>query len=559
MHRALAIFLAACIIAVATAWDAHVADREAAKIKFEGISDKIVTAVSENMAAYEQVLRGGVALFDALGEVSRKQWAAYVEALGLSTNYSGIQGVGYAAVVDPTRIPQFEQRVRDEGIGAFTVHPANPGELNTAILFLEPMDWRNRRALGFDMYSEEVRREAMRRAWKTRKAALSRRVVLLQETIDDVQNGVLLYLPVFRQDIDLTIPGGVRQNLKGFVYSPFRMRDLLSGVLARTDSYSPNIVRIEIYDGPNAKPEALLYDSAAVSNPVAPVQDAAYVAEFKILVHGTTWTIRLNSLPEFERQAGLGAPLMIAIVGLLLGALTAALFAVVNIGKETAHFIADQLTAEVETRKRAEEQTRVALRELAHRVKNTLTIVTAIASQTVRHSENLQEFEDKYRTRLLGLSRVHDLLTAGRSYSTDLAVLAEEVLKPYKGDHEESLELDGPSAVLSPNTAIMLSMLFNELATNATKYGAWVNKKGRVSLSWRISASDTGDRMDIIWQEREGPPAMPPSRKGFGSNLIKFSVERSLRGKADAVYAPEGLTYNISIPWGPADSEEGEA
>lgn len=556
LRRAFAIFLAASAIAAVAAWDAHVANRGAAKIRFDSIADKIVTAIDENMAAYEQVLRGGVALFDALGEVSRKQWAAYVEALSLSLNYSGIQGVGYAAVVDPNRITEFEQRVRDEGIGAFSVHPTDARELNTAILFLEPMDWRNQRALGFDMYSEQLRREAMRRAWKTGRPALSRRVVLMQETIDDVQSGVLLYLPVFREDIELSVPGGVRMNLKGFVYSPFRMRDLMSGVLARTDSYSPNIIRIEIYDGPNAKPEAVLYDSAAVSKPVAPVQDAAHVVNRTILLNGTSWNIKLASLPEFERHAGLGTPIIIVLLGLLLGGLTAALFGVISIGKETAHYAAGQLAAEVETRKKAEEQTRLALRELGHRVKNTLTIITAIASQTVRHATDLKDFDAKFRTRLVGLSRVHDLLTTGRSYSTDLAALAEEVLKPYKAEHPGSLSLDGPPTVLAPNAAIMLAMLFNELATNATKYGAWANKKGRVALYWKISKPNGEDSIDITWQERNGPTVEPPTRTGFGSNVIKYSVERSLRGKADATFAPEGVTYQISIPWRSIQPEE---
>ncbi|MGD9668404.1 MAG: CHASE domain-containing protein [Hyphomicrobiaceae bacterium] len=553
MRRALAIFLAACAIAAVAAWDAHEAHRASAKVAFDSIADKVTTSIDENMVAYQQVLRGGVALFDALGDVSRKQWKAYVESLNLSQNYSGIQGVGYAAVVEPQKLPEFEQRVRSEGISDFKVHPVGARELNTAILYLEPLDWRNRRALGFDMYSEDVRREAMKRAWKTGTPSLSHRVILLQETGNDVQNGVLLYLPVFREE---TAAAEVGTTLKGFVYSPFRMRDLMSGVLARTDSYSPNFVRVEIFDEANAKPRVLLFDSAGVSEPAARVAAAAYVAERKIVLNGTTWYIKLTSLPEFDRHAGMGAPLTIALVGILLGALTAALFGFVYIGKETAHFVADQLAVEVETRKRAEEQTRVALRELAHRVKNTLTIVTAIASQTVRHSEDLQEFDGKFRTRLLGLSRVHDLLASGRSYSTDLAALAEEVLKPYKRDEDGSLKVEGAATVLAPNAAIMLSMLFNELATNATKYGAWANKSGKVSLSWQLTKSNGEDSLDIRWQELGGPMVEPPSRKGFGTNVIKFSIERSLRGRADAVYAPEGVTYNISIPWSSVASDQ---
>ncbi len=559
LRRTAAIFLAACAVTAVAARESHVVEREAGRLRFNSISDKIVTAVSENMEAYEQVLRGGVSLFEAFGTVSRKQFAAYVNGLKLPTQYPGIQGVGFTAVIEKGHIPALESAVRMEGLRDFKVHPGGERELYSTILYLEPLDWRNRRALGFDMYSETVRREAMRRAWKTGRPALSGGVTLLQETSEDVQRGVLLYIPVFHEEIDTNLQSGVRRTLRGFVYSPFRMRDLLSRVLARTDSYSTNVVRVEIFDGPNPDAWALLFDSAAKStHGVESSEEFSYIQQRSLALHGATWGIRLTSLPEFERQIASSHTLATSVIGLLLGALAAALFGIVNLGKESAHYVADQFSNEIEARKRAQQQTRVALRELAHRVKNTLTIVIAIASQTVRHSKDLSEFDGKFRARLLGLSRVHDLLTSGRSYTTHLSALAEEVLKPYQGDNDASLDLDGPSVELAPNTAIMLSMLFNELATNATKYGAWSVARGRVGLTWRIEdgVADDERSLCIVWRERDGPPVNAPNHRGFGSNVIKFSVERSLRGKAHADYAPEGVTYNITIPWHDNDAED---
>lgn len=560
LRRTLAIFAAASAITAVATWDAYQAGREAARLRFDGISDKVVNAISENMEAYEQVLRGGVALFDTFGNVSRKQWAAYVNALKLSQQYPGIQGVGFAAVITRDEIGSVERTAHLEGLPDFKVRTQGQHDLLTTILYLDPMDWRNRRALGFDMYSEKVRRKAMRQAWHTGRPALSGGVTLLQETSKDVQRGVLLYLPVYTQETDPKQPEIARQVLKGFVYSPFRMNDLLSHVLARTDSYSPNIVRVEVFDGPTPEPASLLYDSAAPPAPATERDHWDYQQGRTLAVHGTTWAVRLSSLPEFERQMADDQPMMTALIGLLLGALAAALFGFVNIGKETAHFTAQQLSTEIETRKRAEQQTRVALRELAHRVKNTLTIVTAMATQTVRHSNSLSEFDSKFRSRLLGLSRVHDLLTSGRSYETDLAVLAKEVLKPYQGDNAASLVLEGPPVVLAPNTAIMLSMLFNELATNATKYGAWSVAKGSVQLVWQVEkeAPDKERTLAFYWRERGGPEVRAPDHQGFGSNVIKFSVERSLRGRAHVNYAPEGVTYEITIPWPETDDATDE-
>jgi two-component sensor histidine kinase len=557
MRQVLAILLAASVVTAVAAWESRKLETEAAAANFDSLSDKVVISIDENMEAYEQVLRGGVSLFHALGNVTRKQWSVYVSGLKLPETYPGIQGVGYAAVIDLTQIPAIERRAHDEGWNAFRVQPTVRRELNTTILYLEPLDWRNERALGFDMYSERVRREAMQRAWKTGRPAMTGGVSLLQETSEDVQRGVLLYLPVFEGEDD---PSGAQHGegtLKGFVFSPFRMGDLMSRVLARTDSYSRDLIRVEVYDGPAPTPDALLFDSEAGSKKGGDFTPA-YSQFRQVRVHGVLWTIKLHSLSEFERQAASASPYYIAGVGLLLGALAAALFGLVNIGKETAHFVANQLSSEIEIRKKAQEQTRVALGELGHRVKNTLTVVTAIASQTVRHSADLKEFDAKFRDRLLGLSRVHDLLTSGRNYATDLAQLAREVLKPYKSDHGAALVLDGAAAPLTPNTAILLSMLFNELATNATKYGAWSVKNGRVTLSWQISEASDEGTLDIVWEERGGPRVVAPTRQGFGSSLIKYSIERSLRGKADADYSPDGVTYKISVPWKSAETDDPE-
>ena len=558
MLRAAAIFLSSVALATITAWDAHVTNRRASSANFNSITDKIVISIGEKMEAYEQVLRGGVSLFDAFGTVTRKQWALYVSGLKLAENYPGIQGVGYAAVIDFDKLDELERQVRNEGLTSFKVYPRDKTELNTTILFLEPLDWRNQRALGFDMFSEAVRRTAMERAWKTGRPALSGGVTLRQEAGSDVQRGVLLYLPVYARQPETNDAESARQRIQGFVYSPFRMRDLLSRVIERTDSYSPHLMRVEIFDGPMPNADSLLYDSAAASGAATPKSKSLYRQDRKLAVHGVTWDARLSSMPEFERVEASIVPLLTVVVGLVLGGLAAMLFGIVSMGREVAHVVASRLSAEVETRKVAEESTRVALRELAHRVKNTLTIVTAIASQTVRHCETLGEFDQKFRDRMLGMSRVHDLLTSGRTYTTDLAVLAQEVLRPYQGDSDGSISLDGPSVVLTPNTAIMLSMLFNELATNATKYGAWSNKMGRVALLWSIDEKNEGKVLKLSWQERDGPPVSPPSRQGFGSNVIKFSVERSLRGKADADFALEGVIYRIEIPWSEIDPQDVE-
>lgn len=547
IRPALLVLSAAIAVALSAAWLTRLDDVSAGRARFVALSDKITASVAETMDAYEQVLRGGVGLFNAFGDISRSAWATYVASLRLQNTYPGIQGVGYAAVVDPRSIENLVTAVRGEGFSEFTVHPPGIRELVTAIIYLEPMDWRNRRALGFDMFSEPTRRAAMTRARDTGEASLSQAVRLLQETDQDVQTGVLLYLPVYEQGSQTATVEDRRKHLAGFVYSPFRMGDLLTRTLLQSDSGVLGQVRLEVFDGPSTHPERLMFRSTLEGQGDADHQ-SRYTVSQPLMVHGAPWTLRYASAPAFERTTHSNRPVIVSTVGIMLGALLATVVGLLGLGRETARLAAQRLRDEVVVRQQAEEQARLATRELAHRVKNSFSIVSAIASQTVRYSTSLADFDRAFRSRLLGLSRVHDLLASGRSYATDLAALAREVLQPYQGEQAQRLKLEGPAAMLAPNTAIMLSMVLNELATNATKYGAWSAAAGTVELTWSITDGDPGKTLLVTWRERGGPPAAPPERAGFGSHVIKFAIERSLRGAAKAGFGEHGVTYEFSIP-----------
>lgn len=547
IRPALLVLAASLAVTLSAAWLTRLDDISAGRARFEALADKITASVAETMDAYEQVLQGGVGLFNAFGDVSRSAWATYVASLRLQDTYPGIQGVGYAAVVDPQSIDNLVTAVRSEGFPEFNVHPPGLRELVTAILYLEPMDWRNRRALGYDMFSEPSRRIAMIRARDTGEASISQAVRLMQETDQDVQNGVLLYLPVYEQGSQTVTVEQRRKHLAGFVYSPFRMGDLLTRTISQSLGDVMGQFQLEVFDGPSTDGDRLMLRNppAAQGNADHP---SLYTVSQSLMIHGTPWTLRYASAPEFERTARSNRPLYVLQVGTVLGTLIAAVVGLLGLGRETARLAAQRLSDEVVVRQQAEEQARLATRELAHRVKNSLSIVSAIASQTVRYSSSLADFDGAFRGRLLGLSRVHDLLASGRTYATDIAVLAREVLQPYRGEQAERLKLDGPAATLAPNTAIMLSMVFNELATNATKYGAWSAPDGTVELTWSIADGDPGKMLALTWKERGGPPAAPPKHSGFGSNVIKFAIERSLRGTAVASFGEHGAIYEISIP-----------
>lgn len=557
LRPALLVTATALGLTLASAWITRLDIRKEGERRFDAMADRLVFSVTESMDAYEQVLRGGVGVFDAFGDVSAKAWATYVEGLRLQRNYPGIQGVGYAIVYDPRNREALLRKFEAESIPAPNLTPPGERDLHTAIIYLEPLDWRNSRAIGYDMYSEEVRRAAMVRARDTGEASMSGGVTLLQETSRDVQVGVLLYLPVYLQGSSSETTEQRRSNIRGFVYSPFRLDDFMNRVFQRTRSWHASEADVTLIEKPTGK---VLFDGGADAGSTAGQRPRAadFQVEKPLVLHGAQWQLRMSSTPVFESTLNHTRPYQVVGLGSLLSALLGIIVGLTSLGREKARLAAKRLSDEIVVRQQAEDQARVALRELAHRVKNMLSIVSAIASQTARNSTDLKAFDRAFRDRLAGLGRVHDLLASTRTYGTDLKALAREVLRPYQDERGDGLDLDGPVAVLSPNSAIMLSMLINELATNATKYGSWSVPGGRVSLSWSIEPTPAGDQLEIHWKEQGGPQVEPPRRSGFGSNVIRFAIERSLRGVAEANFAPEGVAYRITIPWDVAQHDQDE-
>ncbi|MGH8500949.1 MAG: CHASE domain-containing protein [Gammaproteobacteria bacterium] len=153
-------------------------------------------------------------LFAASKMVSRHEFHAYVQKLDIQDHHPGIQGIGYSEFTESAQRVAHVKRVRDEGFPGYAIKPEGERTEYTAIVYLEPFDWRNRRAFGYDMFSESVRRAAMERARDIGKHAVSSKVTLVQETDEDVQTGFLMYLPVYRNGAATATVGQRRQALR---------------------------------------------------------------------------------------------------------------------------------------------------------------------------------------------------------------------------------------------------------------------------------------------------------------------------------------------------------
>lgn len=202
---------------------------------------------------------------------------------------------------------------------------------------------------------------------------------------------------------------------------------------------------------------------------------------------------------------------------------------------------------DITARQQAEQQRELLINELNHRVKNTLASVQSVAMQTLRNSGTLAAFQDAFVSRLVALSRAHDLLTRGHWQSAALHDIVRQTLEPY-GLDPERIRFAGPSIRLSPSAAVSLSMGLHELATNAAKYGSLSDMRGRIEIDWSIDRTAGQPVLAIDWTERDGPPVTPPSRRGFGSRLIERGIAQELDGQVALAFDAAGVQCRIRLP-----------
>jgi two-component sensor histidine kinase len=183
------------------------------------------------------------------------------------------------------------------------------------------------------------------------------------------------------------------------------------------------------------------------------------------------------------------------------------------------------------------------IEELNHRVKNTLAILQAIATQTFRSATRLER--ETFEGRLGALAEAHNLLSKVKWQGSELQDVIERVLQPYLLNNPERIKMFGPKVPLTPRLAVVLSMIVHEIATNAAKYGALSNDNGRVALDWEVIEENPKRKLRMIWRESGGPPVTAPVQRGFGSRLIERSARDQLGGEATVDFLPRGVVYTV--------------
>jgi len=205
---------------------------------------------------------------------------------------------------------------------------------------------------------------------------------------------------------------------------------------------------------------------------------------------------------------------------------------------------------DVTTLAKAEERQRLLVAEVNHRVKNTLTVITAIARLTSMQAKSPQEFASSFLARLHALARSHELLSRENWEDVEIEEVLRQALSPYAPAQSPQATLAGPAIKLPAKIALSLGMIIDELSTNAVKYGAWSKEAGKIAIEWSAGSESDGAarKLRLSWTETGGPPASTPEKIGFGLSVIRREVEYSLHGSVKFDFATSGFVATLDIP-----------
>ncbi len=198
--------------------------------------------------------------------------------------------------------------------------------------------------------------------------------------------------------------------------------------------------------------------------------------------------------------------------------------------------------------KLAEAHQTLLMQELAHRMKNTIAMVQAVAAQTMRNAVSLEAAGEALAARLLALAKAHDVLLQGSFARASLVGLVAGAISLHDDGATDRFRVEGADLTLGPRHGLTLALMLHELGTNAAKYGALSVAGGKVGITWTVNDAEGGPLLRFRWEEIGGPPVTPPTRTGFGTRLIARSLVHGFGGKAQLSYPPEGAVLTFEAP-----------
>ncbi len=512
-------FLLAAALTALSVFAIERVEAQAAREKVAQVAEAVNVALERRISANSAYLLAGAAYISDRETVSPEQFRRFTNQLARDADFHSAEGIGWGRMLVRGDEASFTSAMRAQGYPDYRIVPAGGAGngVRVPVTFLEPETPRNRVAIGFDLYSEPVRRAAMDLAARNNTPTATGKLVLVQDWGMGNRPGFIIFMPVFGQ-------GGEGSKLAGFIYSAFTAQNVLNAALTgeQRAGYS-----IRLFDGPPRTDRLLAQVGAAPAGGAWRLQ--------QMMIAGRQMTLGVEA-PKQARLSNLS--LLTLLFGLIAGGLILLL----------VRLITRQAIADRNSLAWFEEQASIRnslTRELNHRVKNTLANVLSIISLTRRRAANLDDFSEALMGRISALSATHDLLTQSEWGTTPIRAVVDAELAPYIGGAEGTVSTCGIDIEIAPNDALSLGLALHELATNASKYGALSVPSGTVEVRWDLV---TQGLARVVWTEQGGPPVAAENRRGFGTELIEKIVAHELGTAVDLRFDPGGVNCTLLVP-----------
>jgi len=343
--KALAILIIGLVITYfATSYSKNNFDNEI-KQEFEQDCNQIVNKISTRLHSHAQLLRSASSFFESSDTITRKEWKKYIELSDIKKNLPGIQGVGYSSIILKSQLQQHIQEIRNEGFPDYNIKPTGEREFYTSVIYIEPFMDQNLQELGSDMFSEPICRKAMELSCDSDIVTLSGKLKAVREVGLNLHAEVLMYVPVYQNTLTLNNFEHRCKKIKGWVYIPYRMKDLMEGILGFWDLKSSERIQLKIYDNASLSDQSLLFDSQSANTLMQ--NDINLLSKtIPLEFNGKKWTLLfIQPFKQFFYFKSIGIVVLISgvLISLLLFSLSLSLFNT----RYRAQKIAAKLTSEL--------------------------------------------------------------------------------------------------------------------------------------------------------------------------------------------------------------------
>lgn len=565
-------------------------------------AEEITKKIEERLKIYETGLLGGAALFHASQSINRTEWERYVSNIRLKENYPGIRGLGFAKMILPSELDQHVATVRKEGFPEYSVWPPGDREIYSSIIYLEPFDWRNQRAFGFDMFSEPVRREAMEHARDTGEPSVTGRVTLVQETKDDIQYGFLMYVPIYHNGWQTLTVEERRVAHVGFVYSPFRIKDFMQGILGSAHE----TIHIELYDGAKPSFDTLLFNSVQSNSLEAlETKNNQTFATLKTLpMRQRTWSLYIYDSQGYIDGYEAIQPAIVFTGGIIIDLLV--FIIIISSGRQKRRLetiagkLADRASESEKGLRVALDQANAAnmaksnfLANMSHEIRTPMSGVIGMTDVLLNTPLSVDQ---KRMTRLIHesanvqLSILNDILDFSKIEAGKLDLVPEpfslrELINKTCAVHNSTanakdvtltsqIEQSIPSFL--HGDTLRVRQILSNLITNAIKFSSDSERQGKVAVSARLvdiegeriwiefAVQDNGIGMNSETQQRIFKPfiqADESTTKRFGGTglglVISMRLTEMMGGSLEVESSPgQGSIFTVRLPFLLADERQ---